>query len=68
MIAIVSILLAFPLGYRMRSVFAARTTYAVAYLWAFTFQTVYLMLQALGPKRGGPCLRARRASRSATGW
>jgi hypothetical protein len=43
MIAAVAILLAFPLGYFLSSRQAAMTTYAVAYLWAFTFQAVYLM-------------------------
>ncbi len=48
MIAIVTVLLAFPLGYLMRSRLAANTAYAVAYLWAFTFQTLYLLLDSLG--------------------
>ncbi|QBF46750.1 hypothetical protein [Janibacter limosus] len=43
MIAVVTILMAFPLGYLMSSYFAANVTYAVAYLWAFTFQAVYLL-------------------------
>jgi hypothetical protein len=47
MIAIVTILSAFPLGYFLRSRLAANTTYAVAYLWAFTFQTLYLLLDSL---------------------
>ena len=48
MIAVVTVLLAFPLGYFLRSRLAANTTYAVAYLWAFIFQTLYLMLDSLG--------------------
>jgi len=48
MIAIVTILLAFPCGFVLRSRLAANTTYAVAYLWAFTFQTLYLLLDSLG--------------------
>jgi hypothetical protein len=48
MIAVVTILLAFPLGFFLTSRLAATTTYAVAYLWAFTFQTLYLMLDSLG--------------------
>ena len=48
MIAVVTILLAFPAGYLLRSRLAAMTTYAVAYLWAFTFQTLYLVLDSLG--------------------
>jgi hypothetical protein len=47
MIAVITILGAFPLGYLVRSRLAANTTYAVAYLWAFTFQSVYLMLDLL---------------------
>ena len=54
MVAIVTILLAFPLGYFLKSALAARTTYAVAYLWAFTFQTLYLLLEALSPKAAAP--------------
>jgi hypothetical protein len=46
-IAIVTILSAFPLGYLLRSRLAANTTYAIAYLWAFTFQTLYLVLDML---------------------
>jgi hypothetical protein len=48
MIAIVCIVAAFPLGYFMRSRFAALTTLSVAYLWAFVFQTLYLVLDSLG--------------------
>jgi hypothetical protein len=48
MIAIVTILLAVPSGYLMRSRLAAMTTYAVAYLWAFMFQTLYLLLDSFG--------------------
>ena len=48
MIAVITVLLAFPLGYLLRSRLAAKTTYAVAYLWAFTFQTLYLLLDSLG--------------------
>lgn len=44
MIAIVTVLLALPLGYWVRSRLAANTAYAVAYLWAFVFQTLYLSL------------------------
>jgi hypothetical protein len=48
MIAVVTVLCAFPLGYFMRSRLAASTMYAVAYLWAFVFQTLYLLLDSLG--------------------
>ena len=48
MIAIVTVLAALPLGFFARNRLAAATTYAVAYLWAFTFQTLYLLLDSLG--------------------
>jgi hypothetical protein len=55
MIAIVTILLAVPAGYLMRSRLAAMTTYALAYLWAFTFQTLYLVLPGFrGPSPDNP--------------
>jgi uncharacterized membrane protein len=47
MIAIVTILSAFPLGFLVRSRLAANTAYAVAYLWAFVFQTLYLILEVI---------------------
>jgi hypothetical protein len=47
MIAIVTILLAFPLGFFVGNRLAANTAYAVAYLWAFVFQGIYLMLDML---------------------
>jgi hypothetical protein len=47
MIAIVTVLVAFPLGYFVRNRLAAFTVYAVAYLWAFTFQTLYLLLDTI---------------------
>jgi hypothetical protein len=47
MIAVVTVLLALPLGYLLRSRLAASTTYAIAYLWAFVFQTLYLLLDSL---------------------
>lgn len=46
MIAIVTVLAAFPLGYFLRSRVVASLVYAVAYLWAFTFQTLYLVLDS----------------------
>jgi hypothetical protein len=48
MIAIVTILLAFPLGFFVRSHHAANTAYAVAYLWAFVFQGLYLTRMWVG--------------------
>ncbi len=47
MVAVITILLAFPLGFWLPSRLAARTAYAVAYLWAFTYQTLYLTLDSL---------------------
>jgi hypothetical protein len=47
-IAVVTVLMAFPLGWFLRSEAAAHTAYALAYLWAFTFQTLYLLLYSLG--------------------
>ena len=47
MVAIVTILSAFPIGYLVRSRLAANTAYAIAYLWAFTFQTLYLVLEVV---------------------
>lgn len=49
MIAIIALLVAFPAGWFLASRLAALTLYAVAYLWAFTFQTLYLLLDSLGP-------------------
>jgi hypothetical protein len=43
MIAVVTVLLALPLGFAVRSHLAANVAYAVAYLWAFVFQSVYLL-------------------------
>jgi hypothetical protein len=48
MIAVVTVLMAFPLGYFLRSRLSANTAYAIAYLWAFVFQTLYLLLDSLG--------------------
>jgi hypothetical protein len=48
MIAIVTVLLAFPLGYLLRSHLAANVAYAIAYLWAFTFQALYLTRMWVG--------------------
>jgi hypothetical protein len=47
MIAVLTILSAFALGYFMKSRLAANTAYAIAYLWAFTFQTLYLLLDSI---------------------
>lgn len=53
MIAVVTVLLALPLGVLCRRRVVANTAYAVAYLWAFTFQTLYLLLDSLGRDAGG---------------
>lgn len=44
MIGVVALLLAFPLGYFVRSRLTANAIFAIAYLWAFTYQTHYLHL------------------------
>lgn len=48
MIAIVTVLIAFAVGFAMSSWFAANVVYALTYLWAFTFQTLYLLLDSIG--------------------
>ncbi|HET9649400.1 MAG TPA: hypothetical protein VFP34_14390 [Microlunatus sp.] len=50
MIALVTILVALPIGMLVRSRLVASLTYAVAYLWAFVFQTLYLLLDSLGER------------------
>lgn len=57
MIAVVA-LLAFILGFRMRSRLAANVTYALAYLWAFTFQTLYLLVDSMSDSSGSPAFVA----------
>jgi hypothetical protein len=42
MIAVVTVLLAFPLGYFVRSQVTAYVAYIAAYGYAFTFQGIYL--------------------------
>ena len=55
MIAAVTAIAAFPLGLLLRSRAHANTTYAIAYLWAFTFQTLYLVLPGFqGPSPDTP--------------
>jgi steroid 5-alpha reductase family enzyme len=54
MIAVVTILCAFALGFFMRTRLAANATYAVAYLWAFTFQTLYLILDSFSGTSASP--------------
>jgi TRAP-type mannitol/chloroaromatic compound transport system permease large subunit len=46
-IAAVTLLLALPLGFAFRGRLAGNTAYAVVYLWAFVFQSVYLLLDFL---------------------
>ena len=58
MVAAITLLLALPLGYALRTRLAANTAYAVAYLWAFTFQTLYLMLDSLQPNAANPAFEA----------
>lgn len=52
MIAIVTILLALPLGFLLGSWMAANLAYAVVYLWAFVFQTLYLLLPSVDGTTG----------------
>jgi hypothetical protein len=47
MVALLTVLLALPLGFLLRSRLVANVSYALAYLWAFTFQTLYLLLDSL---------------------
>jgi hypothetical protein len=54
MIAVITILVAFPAGYYFSSRLAANTTYAIAYLWAFVFQSVYLTLDAFSGTSESP--------------
>ena len=58
MIAVVTVLLAFPLGYLVSSRLAAMTAYGLAYLWAFVFQTLYLLLDSLGRTSDEPAFEA----------
>lgn len=48
MIALVSVLIAFPLGYKLRSRLAANVIFIAAYSWSFTYQTLYLLLGSEG--------------------
>ena len=48
MIAIVTVLLALPLGYFVRSHLHANVAYAIAYLWAFTYQGLALTREWVG--------------------
>lgn len=53
MIAVVTVLLALPLGFFVPNRTAAFLAYVTAYLWAFTFQSVYLLLDAMGGGTSG---------------
>ncbi len=48
MVAIVTLLVAFPAGYLLRSHLAANVTYLAAYSWAYSFQGVYLLRSWVG--------------------
>ena len=48
MIAIVTLLVAFPAGYLIRSHLAASVVYLAAYSWAFSFQGIYLLRNWVG--------------------
>ena len=78
MIAVVTILAAFPLGFFLRNRLAANTAYAIAYLWAFVFQSLYLLLDSINESTNPafeptssrcPTAWSRcRSSWSASGW
>lgn len=51
MIVIVVVLCALPLGWFLPGRLAALTAYSVLYLWAFTYQSLYLLTASLD---GGP--------------
>ena len=59
MIAVVTILCAFPLGFLVSSRLAANTAYAIAYLWAFVFQTLYLTLDMLSGDSENPAFEVK---------
>lgn len=48
MIAIVTVLLAFPLGFFLRNRISAYVAYVAIYGYAFTFQTLYLLRDWVG--------------------
>lgn len=52
MIGIITILFALPLGFLLRSWQSANMAYAVAYLWAFVYQTLYLLLPSIDGTTG----------------
>lgn len=54
MIAIITVLCALPLGFLLASRTVALATYSVAYLWAYVFQTLYLLLASLDPAASNP--------------
>jgi hypothetical protein len=57
-IAIATLLLALPLGLWCRSRLVAHTAYALAYLWCFVYQTLYLLLDSLDPDATAPAFTA----------
>lgn len=48
MIAVLTVLVAFPAGYFARTRLTAHLIFVAAYLWAFTFQGTYLTRQWVG--------------------
>lgn len=52
MIGIITVLTALPLGFLVGSWLAANLIYAVAYLWTFVFQTLYLLLPSVNGSTG----------------
>jgi len=53
MIAVITILFAFPLGFFLRRRLTAGFAYATLYLYAFTFQTAYLTRAWVGGDYSG---------------
>jgi hypothetical protein len=51
-IAIVTVLVAFPAGFFLSRRLAAVVLYVAAYAWAFGFQGIYLMLAAVDHQKG----------------
>lgn len=53
MIAIVTVLLAFPLGFLLRNRLAAYVAYLAVFAYAFSFQNVYLLRSWVQDRDGG---------------
>jgi ABC-type branched-subunit amino acid transport system permease subunit len=51
MVAIITVLFAFPLGYFLRNRTSAYLAYVAIYAYSFTFQTLYLLRSWVGDSR-----------------